>query len=400
MKVIIKKSRCRSCSYCQVAVACPGEEDCTACGSCISACPYSARELVDNRRENSQVSCVINGQKLEVRSYQTVLQVLESLGFQVTSYPNKGSIFAPCRTGGCYSCATLINGKLKPSCITPINEDMVITTNIEDYTPQRVVSGFQGHYVGGVGTPKDIILRSPLGYLEVACFASGCLYRCPTCQNWQITYLSRSSPLSPSEAAQRLTFERKRFQVDRMAISGGESTLNREWLIQFVKQLKELNLDEHARIHVDTNAAILTPDYIDELIEAGVTDIGPDLKGIHLDTFMKITNQITKKLARKYLKTSWNAVKYILDNYGESVFIGVGIPYNKAFMGLDEISEIGSALVKWDPDIQVTVLDYRSEFRAHTLLRPTLREMEEVKYTLEESGLKKVICQTSSGYIW
>ncbi len=79
--------------------------------------------------------------------------------------------------------------------------------------------------------------------------------------------------------------------------------------------------------------------------------------------------------------------------------MGVGIPFNQAFMSLDEIFEIGLALVKWDPEVQVSVLDYRPEFRAQNLIRPTTKEMSEVKNALEGSGLKKVICQTSKGYI-
>ena len=398
MKVIIDKNRCSNCNYCKVAISCPGEEECTICGSCLAACPSSARKLVKGKKKSSVVTCTINGQQMQIPIHQTVLHVLKLLGFPITSYPTKESIFAPCRTGGCYSCAVLINGELKPSCITPVSENMAIITQVKDETPKRIVSGFQGHHVGGVGTPKDLVSR-PLSYLEVACFASGCLYRCPTCQNWQITYLSNVQPLSPEETVQKLTAERKRYQVDRMAISGGESTLNRKWLLQFVKQLKELNPDKDARIHVDTNAAILTTDYIDELIASGMTDIGPDLKGIHLETFMKITNQENKELAKKYLKTSWNAVKYILEEYPDRIFMGVGIPFNQACMSLDEIFEIGSALVKWDPEVQVTVLDYRPEFRAQNLIRPTIKEMSEVKNALEGSGLKKVICQTSKGYI-
>ncbi|MFX1285519.1 MAG: radical SAM protein [Promethearchaeota archaeon] len=399
MKVVIDKNLCKNCKFCEVGIACPGQDECTACGSCVDACPYSARKLVEDKKEESFVSCTINDQQMQVPNHQTVLQVLESLGFQIASYPTKDAIFAPCRTGGCYSCSVLVNGELKPSCITPVNENMVINTQVEDRTPKRIVSGFQGHHVGGVGTPKDLIPRSPLDYLEVACFASGCLYRCPTCQNWQITYLSNLHPLSPKEAACELTAKRKQYQVDRLAISGGESTLNRKWLIQFVQQLKKLNSDKSARIHIDTNAAILTPDYIDELIEAGMTDIGPDLKGIQLDTFMKITNQKFKGLAKKYLETSWNAVKYIIDKYCGMVFMGVGIPFNRTFMSLEEVFEIGSKLASWDPSTQVTVLDYRPEFRAHTIDRPSYKDMLQVKNTLEESGLKKVICQTSGGYI-
>lgn len=382
-----------------MAIVCSGEETCIACGACVDACPYSARKFIEDDRKSVNVNCIINGQQVEVSKYQSVLQVLESLGFKITSYPDKNSIFVPCRTGGCYSCAVQINGELKPSCITPIHDGMVVKTQVDEQTPKRIVSGFQGHHVGGVGTPKDLDSRSPLGYLEVACFASGCLYRCPTCQNWQVTYMSHIQPLSPDEAAYRLTVERKLYQVDRMAISGGESTLNRKWLVQFVENLKNLNPDNKVRIHIDTNAAILTTEYIDELVEKGMTDIGPDLKGIQLETFMNITNQKSLSLAKKYLKTSWDAVKYILDEYYDGIFMGVGIPFNKTFMSLEEIFEIGSKLAKWDPKLQVTVLDYRPEFRAQTIERPIYEEMLQVKTTLENSGLKRVICQTSGGYI-
>ena len=63
-----------------------------------------------------------------------------------------------------------------------------------------------------------------------------------------------------------------------MAISGGEPTLNK---------------DPKARPHLDTNATILTPKCIDELIEVGVTDIGLDLKGLK-----------NEKLAKAYLTNS------------------------------------------------------------------------------------------------
>ncbi len=80
-----------------------------------------------------------------------------------------------------------------------------------------------------------------------------------------------------------MSYERGRYGVDRMAISGGESTLNRRWLLGFLRDLKNLNRDERARIHVDTNAAVLTPGYIDELVIAGTTDVGADVKALELD---------------------------------------------------------------------------------------------------------------------
>ncbi|MCP8315990.1 MAG: radical SAM protein, partial [archaeon] len=196
-----------------------------------------------------------------------------------------------------------------------------------------------------------------------------------------------------------MTDTRRSYGVDRMAISGGECTLNRSWLVKYIQELRKLNPDEKARFHVDTNASILTEDYIDELVEAGMTDIGPDLKGLHLETFMRITGIKDKDLAKKYHQTSWEAVKYLVKNYKDKIFIGIGIPYNKDLISLEEIAKIGDEILKIDPEVQVCVLDYRPEFRRMNILRPTYREMVEVWEILHGTGLRTVICQTEFGHI-
>ena len=114
---------------------------------------------------------------------------------------------------------------------------------------------------------------------------------------------------------------------------------------------------------------------------------------------MKITNLKDPKLAKKYFDTSWNAVKYILDNHFGKIFMGVGIPFNKEFMTLAELEEMGSKLASWDPDLQVTVLDYRPEFRAQHIERPSVHVMKNVKEILNSTGLTNVICQSVYGHI-
>jgi len=140
---------------------------------------------------------------------------------------------------------------------------------------------------------------------------------------------------------------------------------------------------------------------IDDLIEAGVTDIGADLKALRVETFQKLTSVEDRELAEKYLVTSWEAVKYIADNYyPERVFMGVGIPYNRFIHpSLDEVYDMGLKIANINPEIQVCGLDYRPEFRRRDIIQPTPEEMERVKRTLEEAGLKKVIVQTSRGHI-
>ena len=187
--------------------------------------------------------------------------------------------------------------------------------------------------------------------------------------------------------------------MDRMAISGGECTLNMRWLVEYLKELKRLNRDEKARLHVDTNAVVLTEDYIDALFLAGATDIGADVKGMELDTFMRISGLKDRELGKKLLDTEWKAVKYLVEEYSDKMFVGIGIPYNEALISIEELYKIGERIAGWLPEIQVSALDYRPMFRQRDIQKPSYEEMRRVKKVLEESGLRCVICQTEFGMI-
>mgnify|MGYP000574840478 CR=1 FL=1 len=64
-----------------------------------------------------------------------------------------------------------------------------------------------------------------------------------------------------------------------------------------------------------TELILLTPRYVDELVEIGANNIGVEPKGLHLETFMDISGIGDRELAERYLKTSWEAAKYLIDNY-------------------------------------------------------------------------------------
>jgi pyruvate formate lyase activating enzyme len=198
--------------------------------------------------------------------------------------------------------------------------------------------------------------------------------------------------LPPKEAAEQMTATRKQHGVDRIAISDGECTLNRRWLIQYIRILRDLNPGAH--LHVDTNGSILTDDNPDELVEAGMTDIGIDLKGLRISTFQEITGHLDEALASRYLETAWMAVEYVHRNHPPMVFLGIGVPYNKDLNGLEEIAEIGRRIAEIDPWIQVCALDYRPEFERPDLTRPSYWEMFQVYGVLRDAGLESVICQT------
>ncbi|RJS79567.1 hypothetical protein CW711_02550 [Candidatus Bathyarchaeota archaeon] len=129
-----------------------------------------------------------------------------------------------------------------------------------------------------------------------------------------------------------------------------------------------------------------------------MTNIGIEPKGVRPETFMKITAVRDRKLAERYLETSWNAVKYLVDNYGEKIFLRVGLPYNKVFITLEEVARFGEKLASIDPDVQLCVLDYFPTFRRRDMERPSPKEMLEVKEVLEGTGLRTVVVQTSIGH--
>jgi pyruvate formate lyase activating enzyme len=153
-----------------------------------------------------------------------------------------------------------------------------------------------------------------------------------------------------------VTHARGRYGVDRMAVSGGEATLNRPWLVGYFQALKALNPDPQARLHLDSNGTLLTPDYIDELVlEAGMTNIGVEPKAVQAATFQRVTKIADAALAGRYLETSWQAVKYVSGAYADRVFLGVGMPYNRELVGLHEVEAFGRRLARVDPEVQPCV---------------------------------------------
>lgn len=334
----------------------------------------------------------VDGISTEAPEGSSIIQALKNLGFRISVFPADEGLFMPCQMGGCWACAMDIDGQLRPACISTAKQGMRIKTNTSSLTPKRLVGGFMGHHVGGVGTPW----RIKGDFIEVACFAAGCNFCCPQCQNWQFAHLGAGDPLTPEEAAMIMTATRRRFGADRIAISGGECTLNKRWLIQYLNLLKDLN--PGASLHVDTNGSILTEDYLDDLVKAGMTDIGIDLKALTLETFKELTGLTDDALVSKYMNTAWRAVEYLNENHPQ-VFLGIGIPYNKDLIGLEEIEEMGKRIAAINPQLQVCALDYRPEFKRLDISRPSYHEMQQVHEALSGSGLELVICQTERGRI-
>ncbi|MGB9978159.1 radical SAM protein [Methanobacterium sp.] len=403
--------KCINCNICKDYVTCPvgnvkrsiKNGKCIGCGACVISCPEKALVLENNfqKKEEYEKSMTVFVNNKKIIASGTVKDALKASDIKLSKFPDftneiKDQIFIPCECGGCWTCLVLVNGKPAPSCITPLQDGMKIETIVpkQKYPLLRVISSFGAHTVGGVGTPYW--LKNKKGPIEVVGFTHGCNLRCPQCQNFPMAFTAGGHLLDPYEASNILLGLKEVNEVNRIVISGGESTLNRIWLLELIKSIK--NQDNDVHIHVDTNGTILTPDYIDALVDAGMTDIGIDLKSINVSTYMEITGLDNLELAKKYLQTSWDAVEYIIKNYLDRVFLGIGIPYNKSLISKEEIKGIGKMIFKMKPDIQVCILDYRPEFRRKDLFKPSFEDMVEIKEILNDTGLETVIVQTDKGH--
>lgn len=390
--VEVDEESCRNCRFCIDVNKCMSLDQCVGCLSCYWSCPHNARKTKILELEEKHVNIWVEDMKY-LAPYPSILKgALESIGVRFGE-PGSRGLSTPCNLGGCWACSVIVDGKLERTCITPVREGMKIELDVEKVDPLRIVHGPQPHSVGGKGTPWWEV---GVGYVEAAIWVGGCNLRCPQCQNYHVTYDNVTEPVTPREAARKITLCSRRYGAKGIAISGGEPTLNRRWLIEFFREARRLNPGK--RLHLDSNGTIITEEYVDELFEAGCNNIGIEPKASRLETYMKITGISDKELARKYLENSWNIIKYILDHYYGEIYLGVGFAYNKEWMTLEEVEEIGDKIVSIDRDLQVTVLDYFPSFRRRTIERPTVEEMLDVKKKLEESGLRTVIVQTSLGH--
>jgi len=391
--VRVDASKCRRCGVCTLVSACRSPGRCTGCLACYWACPHCARVLEPAEPEG-EVTVLLDGAPVRVPGGVTVAAALRAAGFRFNEPGREPSL--ACGTGGCWSCALLIDGEPERACITPVREGMRIGTDVGSFEPRRIIHGPEPHLVGGKATPWwEVDYRR---YVEAAVWAAGCNLRCPQCQNYLVTYDNVSPALTPGEAARLLAACHRLYGTGGVAISGGEPTLSRRWLVGFFRELSRLT-GPKVRRHLDSNGTVLTPDYVDELVEAGCNNIGIEPKCASVEAYMRVTGLSDRELARKYLENAWRAVEYVYDRYRERVYLGVGLVYNPALVTLEEVAEAGRRVAEIGEEIQVTVLDYFPAFRRRELRRPTVGEMLRVKEVLEAQGLRTVIVQTSRGHV-
>lgn len=390
LRVAKSNANCMDCGFCKF-FTCASNRNCTGCGACVISCPNNARELVSVYSNRDDVKITIDGIRYEVPEQITILKALEISGYKINTHlkHEQDAIHAPCGTGGCGECSVLVNNELKPSCVTPVREGMDIVTDpsrIIEHPPKRIVTVFN----------KSVTPMAELyGIRESSFFMHGCNMNCPSCHNWNITFSMSGGYFSPDRLIKQVSTSNSGRGINRIGISGGEATLNRRWLVQFIRQLS-VTVPRNVRIQLDTNAALLNRDYVDELIDAGITDISPDIKGVSPDSFQRLTGLVDQSTARLYMDNAWQTLKYVLHQCEGKLFTVVGIPFHKELMTYEELYQIGRKLASINRRVPVNLIEYQAAFRQRKLSLVSPEETEKSLRVLQDAGLVNVLCQAAA----
>lgn len=116
--------------------------------------------------------------------------------------------------------------------------------------------------IGGI--QKTTLLDYP-GKVASTIFVAGCNFRCPFCQNSE--FFANNSTLQLYDPDDIIRFLRKRKGVlDGVCVTGGEPTIYRDALLDFLKELKDIGLS----VKLDTNGA--NPDILKKAVSCRLID--------------------------------------------------------------------------------------------------------------------------------
>ena len=186
---------------------------------------------------------------------------------------------------------------------------------------------------------------------------SGCNFRCRGCFSFAREFIGE--PMTAEQVVALMKNAARRYYGDtpleEAVITGGEPTLDRKYLVALLKQLKEIVPE----IVLDTHGYFLDDAYLQELLEAGLTEVVFDLKAFDEQLHEWYTGYSNRKILEN-IQNAYDKVKLVVN----TVYIP-GIVDDR------EIEQIAGFLAKLETDkpIDFRINRFRAELSRESIAR-------------------------------
>jgi pyruvate-formate lyase-activating enzyme len=192
---------------------------------------------------------------------------------------------------------------------------------------------------------------------------AGCNFRCRGC--FSIAREEVGEPLTVQELLSLISSSaRARYgeRLEEVLLTGGEPTLDQEYLLRLVRGLKELS----DQVTVQSNAHLLSPAYLDRLLEAGTDRLLVDLKAMDRERHVWYTGHTNHEVLENIAYAS-SRVPMVVNT--------LLIP---GIVDMDEILRMVEFLRDLDPiELEFRINPFRAELSPESMsCTPTDEELE------------------------
>ena len=208
---------------------------------------------------------------------------------------------------------------------------------------------------------------------------SGCNFKCRGCFS-----IAREPVGEPMTVKQLITLAKTAAneyygdtQLEEVVITGGESTLNRQYLVDLVSHLKEFV----GGIVLDTNGYFLDDAYLEELIEAGLAEVVFDLKAWDEKLHEWYTGYSNKRILAN-IRNAYGKVKLVVNTV-----------YIPGIVDDTEIKNIAQFLAEIDTkgEIDYRINRFRAELSPERIARNPYPEEIARAYSIVAKYMKSAV---------